>query len=111
MGKFAAVFGEGAGGLGDRIFGETEQAEAMRELRILMPDFSIDEFLAHDISTTLAPDVLGAYLKGDVEALRRTCRDAAFGVLQRSVMEREAQQLMMDQRILHMSDPELEGIR
>lgn len=111
MSKFAAVFGEGAGGLGDRIFGETEQAEAMSELRLLMPDFAIDEFLREDISRTLAPEVLRAYLRGDVEALRRTCRDAAFGVLQRSVMEREAQQLLMDQRILHISDPELEGVR
>jgi import inner membrane translocase subunit TIM44 len=111
MSKFAAVFGEGAGGIGDRVFGETEQAEAMGELRLLMPDFSIEEFLREDISETIAPAVLSAYLKGDVEGLRRTCRDAAFGVLQRSVMEREAQQLLMDPRILHISDPELEGIR
>ena len=34
--------GSVAGGVGDRVFatfGETEQAEAMRELRLMMPDF------------------------------------------------------------------------
>ena len=31
--------GNAAGGVGDGIFGETEQAEALRELREVMPDF------------------------------------------------------------------------
>ena len=111
MSRLSGLFGDTAGGIGDRLLGETEQAEAMRELRVVMPDFSIDSFLQHDVGATLAPQVLTAYLNGDVESLKRTTREAALGVLQRSVMEREAQQIVIDPRILHMSDPELEGIR
>ena len=55
--------------------------------------------------------VLGAYLKGDVEALRKYTRDAAYGLLHKSVIEREAHQLRMDPRILYLSDPELEAVR
>ena len=83
----------------------------MRELRLLIPDFNMEEFLQNDISSNLAPSVLGAYLKGDVEALRKTCRDAAYGSLHKSCMEREAHQLVMEPRILHISEPELEMVR
>jgi len=113
MQGFSRIFGaagDTAGGLGDRIFGETEQAEAIGELRTLVPDFTVDEFMKHDVEH-LVPQVLKAYLVGDAETLRRTCRDAAYGMLHKSIMEREAHQLVMDQRILHMSDPELEALR
>lgn len=92
FGRFGAVFGDAAGGVGDRIFGETEQAEALRELREIMPDFDMDTFLATEV-VQKQKDVLGAYLRGDMEALRRTCRDAAYGALHKSVMERQAHQL------------------
>ena len=55
--------------------------------------------------------VLTAYLVGDVETLRRSCRDAAYGMLHKSIMEREAHQMVMDKRILYMSEPELEALR
>jgi import inner membrane translocase subunit TIM44 len=94
FGRFGAVFGDAAGGVGDRIFGETEQAEALRELREIMPDFDMDTFLATEV-VQKQKEVLGAYLRGDMEALRRTCRDAAYGALHKSVMERQAHQLMV----------------
>ena len=34
-----------------------------------------------------------------------------YGLLHKSVMEREAAQLLMDPRVLHLSEPELETIR
>lgn len=110
MRGFAGFFDSAAGGLGDRIFGETEQAEAVRDLREQLPSFSIETFLQQDMNR-IAPEVLKAYLKGDIEALSKTTREAAFGSLKRSVMEREAHQLQVDPRILHISEPELEGIR
>ena len=45
FGRFSAFFGKagevagGAGDVADRVFGETEQAEAVRELKELVPDF------------------------------------------------------------------------
>ena len=105
--------GDAAGGAGDRVFamfGETEQAEAMRELRLLMPDFQQDTFLAQ-VSNELGPSVIGAYLRGDDATLRAHCREQAYATLHASVIDRTARQLQMDPRVLHMSEPELEGIR
>ena len=57
------------------------------------------------------PQVIGAYLKGDDAVLRTACREQAYALLHASVMERQARQLKMDPRILHMSDPEIVGYR
>lgn len=102
--------GDAAGGIGDRVFGETEQAEAMTELRSMMPDYSQEAFLKM-ITEEMGPHVLGAYLKGDIEAIRAQTRDQAFATLQASVTDRIARQLRMDERILYMSPPEVEGMR
>lgn len=114
--KFKGAFGAAAdasGGVGDRvdgIFGETEQAEAMRELRLLMPDFRQDEFLKH-VGEELGPVVIGAYLSGDAELLRANCREQAYATLHASIIDRTSRQLVMDARVLYISEPELEGIR
>jgi len=102
--------GNAAGAVGDGVFGETEQAEAMRELREMIPSFSQEGFL-EEIKEEMGPLVLSAYLKGDMDVLRATCRDQAYATLHASVVDRQTRQLLMDPRILHMSEPELEGIR
>ena len=48
------------------LFTETEQAEAYRVIRQRQPEFNINDFLA-EVRRDV-PNVLGAYLKGDVEA-------------------------------------------
>ena len=141
--------GNAAGAVGDGVFGETEQAEAMRELREMMPTFSQEssytyiymhvhahactymhvhahtcmymhvhahtytsqESFLQEIGEEMGPRVIGAYLKGDMDVLRATCRDQAYATLNASVVDRHTRQLLMDTRILHMSEPELEGIR
>jgi len=102
--------GSAAGAAGDGIFGETEQAEAMRELREMLPDFSQERFLS-DIGESMGPEILKAYLTCDVEVLRAKCRDQAYATLHASVVDRQTRQLLMDPKILYMSEPELEGIR
>ena len=82
----------------------------MRELRELMPDFNQEEFLQM-IRKELGPSVIGAYLKGDSDVLRATCREQAYATLQASIVDRQSRQMRMDPRILHMSESELEGIR
>ena len=99
-----------AGGIGDIVLGETEQAEAMAELRVMLPDFSQEDFLDM-IGREMGPEIIGAYLKGDMELIREQCRDQAFATLQASVVDRQTRQLRMDTRILHMSEPQLEGMR
>lgn len=107
---FFGAAGDAAGAVGDRVMGETEQAEAMLLLRETIPSWKQEEFLEH-IRAHMAPQIIGAYLKGDMDVLRKNCREQAFAQLNALVQEREARQLLMDQRILHMSEPELEGIR
>ena len=105
--------GDAAGGIGDRVFGETEQAEALRELREIYPDWSQESF-TQMIGADLGPQIIGAYLKGDTgsqELLRHHCRDQAYATLHASIVDRQTRQLRMDPRILYMSDPELEGIK
>lgn len=82
----------------------------MRELRESIPDFSQELFL-QEISESMGPAVLQSYLKGDSDVLRAKCRDQAYATLQASIVDRTSRQLLMDPRILHMSEPELEGIR
>ncbi|KAL1508817.1 hypothetical protein AB1Y20_004912 [Prymnesium parvum] len=116
FGGFRRIFGvagEAAGGVGDRVFGvfgETEQAEALAELKVMMPDFNQETFLAY-CRAELVPKVINAFLKGDVEVLRAACRDQAYATLNAMVMERKARQMVMDPRILHMSDIDMEGVR
>jgi len=101
------------GGAGDRVgdfFGETEQAEAVGLLKEQMPDFRQEAFLEH-VGASLGPEVISAYLKGDLEVLRANCRDQAYAILSSSVHERQTRQIRMDPRILHMSEPELESVR
>ena len=99
-----------ASGVTDRVFGVTEQAEAMELLRETHPDFVQEDFLQY-INDELGPSVIGAYLKGEVEVLQQACREQALATLKASVNERTERKLLMDPRILFMSEPELESIR
>ena len=63
------------------------------------------------VGQELGPHVIGAYLKGDLEVLRSHCRDQAFATLNASTADLISRQLKMDPRILHMSEPEPEGVR
>ena len=73
---FAGAAGEGVSGVADRVMGENEQAEAVALLREQMPHFEQEAFLEH-VKTTMAPEVLGAYLKGEVAPVKLHCREQA----------------------------------
>ena len=103
----------GVGDAADRVgdfFGETEQAEALGMLREQDPYWRQEAFLTH-IHEDLGPEIIGAYLKGDLDVLRANCRDQAYAILSSSVHERQTRQLRMDPRVLFMSEPELESVR
>lgn len=76
--------------------------DAWPQLKEMMPEFRQEAFVEH-IAENLAPAVVTAYLKGDLDTLRATCREQAYAMLASSVNERITTQLLMDQRILHMS--------
>jgi hypothetical protein len=118
--------------------GENEQAEAMALLREQVPHFSQELFLehirdgmapdvigaylkargAHALAAAMGvaacplrtqlPALLLPSRQGDVDVLKKNCREQALAQLQALVNEREQRNLLMDPRILHMSEVELE---
>ena len=90
----------------DGFFQETEQGEAYRAIRARAPTFNINDFLA-EVRRDV-PKILGAYLKGDVDALAMTN-------VSNEMMERmsgqmrawEAERKFVDPRVLHLGDVEL----
>jgi import inner membrane translocase subunit TIM44 len=92
------------------LFTETEQAEAYRVIRTRQPDFNINGFLA-EVRRDV-PAVLGAYLKGDSEALQKT--NVSKEMLERmggQMRVWQSEQQFVDPRILHLSELELVEVR
>ena len=92
------------------LFTETEQAEAYRVIRQRQPEFNINGFLA-EVRRDV-PQVLGAYLKGDMEALQQT--NTSKEMLERmggQMRVWQSEQQFVDPRILHLSELELVEVR
>eukprot|EP00933_Yihiella_yeosuensis_P070941 TRINITY_DN7910_c2_g1_i1.p1 TRINITY_DN7910_c2_g1~~TRINITY_DN7910_c2_g1_i1.p1 ORF type:complete len:431 (-),score=146.77 TRINITY_DN7910_c2_g1_i1:85-1377(-) len=83
----------------DRLFGESEIAASIREIREVDPSFRLEEF-AEDIEYVVAPHIIKTYLEGDQEALELQCGDAAFAAVNASIKERKRQKLTLDTAIL-----------
>ncbi|KAH7285791.1 hypothetical protein KP509_33G046100 [Ceratopteris richardii] len=91
--------------LNETLFGETATAMALKAIRRRDPTFSFPDFLSEVQEN--ARDVLQAYLKGDIEELRKRC---SREVVDRCRAERrayESQGIFFDNKILHVSDLEL----
>lgn len=87
------------------IFGESDTAISYKEIRRRDPLFSLPDFIA-DVQEIVKP-TLQAYLKGDLEALKKNC---SFEVIDRCKAERrayESQGIFFDNKILHISDVEV----
>jgi import inner membrane translocase subunit TIM44 len=83
----------------DRLFGETEVASSIREMKLLDPGFSLSQ-LTEEVEETLAPHLVQCYLEGDDEQLKSLCGEAAFTVLNQSIVERRKQRVTLDPTIL-----------
>ncbi|MCO5602759.1 hypothetical protein L7F22_056897 [Adiantum nelumboides] len=91
--------------LNESLFGETATAMALKAIRQRDPTFSFPDFLSEVQEN--ARDVLQAYLKGDIDELRKRC---SREVVDRCRAERkayESQGIFIDNKILHVSDLEL----
>lgn len=88
--------------LNETVFGETATALSFKEIRRRDPSFSLPDFVA-EVQEMIRP-VLTAYLKGDVEVLRKYCSNE---VIERCKAERtayQAQGMFFENKILHISD-------
>jgi predicted lipid-binding transport protein (Tim44 family) len=57
------------------IFEESDQAQAIRAFQTIDPTFNMDKFMV-DARKYIVPELMEAYLKGDVETLKVWCSEA-----------------------------------
>ena len=57
------------------IFEESDQAQAIRAFQMIDPTFNMDKFMS-EARTYIIPEVMEAYLRGDVETLKLWCSEA-----------------------------------
>lgn len=91
--------------LNDSVFGETAAGVSFKEIRRRDPSFSLPDFVS-EVQEIVKP-VLNAYIKGDIETLKKYCSSE---VLQRCKAEHGAYQsqgIFFDNKILHISDVEV----
>eukprot|EP00440_Ansanella_granifera_P001773 gb/GFBE01001911.1/.p1 GENE.gb/GFBE01001911.1/~~gb/GFBE01001911.1/.p1 ORF type:complete len:424 (+),score=140.82 gb/GFBE01001911.1/:1-1272(+) len=83
----------------DRMFGESEIAASIREMKEIDYQFHLEEF-AEDMEYVVAPHIIKSYLEGDSEALEKHCGDAAFAAVNAGIKERKRQKMSLDTAIL-----------
>jgi len=97
--------------LGDRMFGESEIAASIREMKEVDPQFFLEEF-AEDMEYVITPHIIKSYLEGDTKALQAHLGEAAFLSVNAGIKERQRQKLRLDTAILQgPSEIELKGAK
>ncbi|XP_058101629.1 mitochondrial import inner membrane translocase subunit TIM44-2-like isoform X2 [Magnolia sinica] len=91
--------------LNETVFGETAAALSFKEIRRRDPSFSLPEFVA-EVQETIRP-TLNAYLKGDVEKLKKNCSPEVIERCRAEHRAYESQGIFFDNKILHISDVEV----
>lgn len=95
----------------DRMFGESEIAASIREMKDMDRSFRMEDF-AEDIEYVVAPHVVHKFLEGDGEALEKHCGEAAFAAVNASIKARKDQKMSLDKHILAgPKDVELKGAK
>lgn len=91
-----------ARGISDRVagfFAENETAMVIKKFREIDPNFQMEEFL-RELREYMLPEVLDAYVKGDVETLKLWLSDAQFSVYAALSKQYTTAGLKSDGRIL-----------
>lgn len=102
--------GAAAGNMGDRVFGETDEALTVYEIKERDPDFAMMGFMK-EVRTVIIPEVLEAYLSADENTLKARCSGDAWRAMFATVQERKSQQYSFDTRVLAVRDVQLTGAR
>lgn len=88
------------------IFEESDQAQAIRAFQSIDPTFNMDKFMT-DARKYIVPELMEAYLKGDVETLKLWCSEATYNVLTAVIQAQMQQGLISDCKIQDLRDIEL----
>ncbi|CAO0799510.1 unnamed protein product [Mucor circinelloides] len=88
------------------IFEESDQAQAIRAFQSIDPTFNMDKFMT-DARKYIVPELMEAYLKGDVETLKLWCSEATYNVLTAVIQAQMQQGLISDCKIQDLRDIDL----
>ncbi|KAF3436151.1 hypothetical protein FNV43_RR23243 [Rhamnella rubrinervis] len=91
--------------LNESIFQETDAATTVKEIRMRDPSFSLPEFVA-EVQEAIKP-VLNAYIKGDVETLKKYCTAEVISRCQAEHSAYQSHDIFFDNKILHISEVEV----
>ncbi|XP_010262322.1 PREDICTED: mitochondrial import inner membrane translocase subunit TIM44-2 [Nelumbo nucifera] len=91
--------------LNETVFGETAAAISFKEIRRRDPSFSLPEFVA-EVQEIIRP-TLNAYIKGDIEALKKNCSPEVIERCKAEHRAYESQGIFFDNKILHISEVEV----
>lgn len=80
-------------------FAETEQAQVIKRFRSMDPNFQLEPFL-QELREYILPEVLDAYVKGDVETLKLWLSEAQYSVYEALTKQYLQQGMKSDGRIL-----------
>ncbi|KAF7719322.1 Mitochondrial import inner membrane translocase subunit Tim44 [Penicillium ucsense] len=97
----------------DRIggfFAENETAMVVKKFREIDPNFQMEEFL-RELREYILPEVLDAYVKGDVETLKLWLSDAQFSVYAALAKQYTTAGLRSDGRILDIRGVDVSNAR
>lgn len=83
----------------DRMFGESEIAASIREMKDIDPSFFLEDF-AEEIELVVAPHFVQNFLDGNQENLELHCGEAAFAAVNASIKARRTNQMSLDTSIL-----------
>ncbi|CAA9988280.1 mitochondrial import inner membrane translocase subunit TIM44, putative [Plasmodium knowlesi strain H] len=91
-----------------KLFGETELAAALREMKMYDQNFKLSE-LMYLFEFVISKHIVESYLIGDEETLRVHCGQSAFNSLNASINERKKKKVYLDTNVLIYKNHELKG--
>ncbi|ANQ08453.1 Mitochondrial import inner membrane translocase [Plasmodium coatneyi] len=91
-----------------KLFGETELAAALREMKMYDKNFKLSE-LMYLFEFVISKHIVESYLIGDEETLRLHCGQSAFNSLNASINERKKKKVYLDTNVLIYKNHELKG--
>ncbi|XWS76256.1 hypothetical protein CRYUN_Cryun01aG0159700 [Craigia yunnanensis] len=91
--------------MNESIFQETDAAASYKEIRRRDPSFSLTEFVT-EVQEAVRP-VLNAYIKGDVETLKKYCSPEVIDRCKAEHTAYRSHGIFFDNKILHVSDVEV----
>eukprot|EP00944_MAST-04C_sp_MAST-4C-sp1_P004105 g4105.t1 len=94
----------------DGLTGETEQGQAIKELRRLDPAWDLAEWI-EEVQDEIAPNLLRGYLEGDDEIVDYYCVDAASAIIKATVKDNRENGKIPDPTILDLRGVELMAAR